>query len=116
MTVWIYVDTTKQVGDRDHLKVFANDNPLGVNGNSTWLDTKTDATAFGARWADALRKQLSSGQIQLLAREYSHERSFTASILLKACWNLENLRDLSWSKENGHEAFSDQLGHLLCPY
>jgi hypothetical protein len=22
MTVWIYVDTGKQVGDRDHLKVF----------------------------------------------------------------------------------------------
>ena len=24
MTVWIYVNTSKQVGDRDHLKVFAN--------------------------------------------------------------------------------------------
>jgi hypothetical protein len=24
MTVWIYVDTSKQVGDPDHLKVFAN--------------------------------------------------------------------------------------------
>ena len=24
MTVWIYVDTSKQVGDNDHLKVFAN--------------------------------------------------------------------------------------------
>ncbi len=23
-TVWIYVDTKKQLGDRDHLKVFAN--------------------------------------------------------------------------------------------
>jgi hypothetical protein len=23
MTVWIYVDTTKQVSDKDHLKVFA---------------------------------------------------------------------------------------------
>ena len=23
-TVWIYVDTKKQAGDRDHLKVFAN--------------------------------------------------------------------------------------------
>jgi hypothetical protein len=23
-TIWIYVDTKKQVGDRDHLKVFAN--------------------------------------------------------------------------------------------
>jgi len=25
-TVWIYVDTSKKVGDRDHLKVFANEN------------------------------------------------------------------------------------------
>ena len=24
MTVWIYVDTSKQVGDREHLKVFAS--------------------------------------------------------------------------------------------
>ena len=24
MTVWIYTDTSKQVGDSDHLKVFAN--------------------------------------------------------------------------------------------
>jgi hypothetical protein len=23
MTVWIYTDTSKQVGDKDHLKVFA---------------------------------------------------------------------------------------------
>ncbi len=23
-TVWIYADTNKEVGDRDHLKVFAN--------------------------------------------------------------------------------------------
>lgn len=22
MTVWIYVDTSKQIGDKDHLKVF----------------------------------------------------------------------------------------------
>jgi hypothetical protein len=25
MTVLIYVDTSKQVGDRDHIKVFANE-------------------------------------------------------------------------------------------
>ena len=25
MTVWIYVNTSKQVGDPDHLKVFANE-------------------------------------------------------------------------------------------
>ena len=25
MTVWIYTDTSKQVGDKDHLKVFADE-------------------------------------------------------------------------------------------
>ena len=25
MTVWIYVDTSREVGDGDHLKVFANE-------------------------------------------------------------------------------------------
>ena len=25
MTVWIYVDTSREVGDADHLKVFANE-------------------------------------------------------------------------------------------
>jgi hypothetical protein len=25
MTVWIYVDTSRQVGDEDHLKVFASE-------------------------------------------------------------------------------------------
>jgi len=25
MTVWIYVDTSKDVGDKDHLKVFASE-------------------------------------------------------------------------------------------
>ena len=32
MTVWIYVDTSKQVGDKDHLKVFANEDAA-----ETWL-------------------------------------------------------------------------------
>lgn len=25
MTVWIYVDTSKEVGDKDHLKVFSDE-------------------------------------------------------------------------------------------
>ena len=25
MTVWVYVTTSKQAGDKDHLKVFANE-------------------------------------------------------------------------------------------
>ena len=33
MTVWIYVNTSKQVGDRDHLKVFAN-----ADAAETWLE------------------------------------------------------------------------------
>jgi hypothetical protein len=30
MTVLIYVDTSKQVGDKDHLKVFANQDAASV--------------------------------------------------------------------------------------
>ena len=33
MTVLIYVDTSKQVGDRDHLKVFAN-----ADAAETWFE------------------------------------------------------------------------------
>ncbi len=33
MTVLIYVDTTKQVGDKDHLKVFASPDAA-----ETWLE------------------------------------------------------------------------------
>ncbi len=33
MTVWIYVNTGKQVGDKDHLKVFANEDTA-----ETWHD------------------------------------------------------------------------------
>jgi hypothetical protein len=29
MTVWVYVDTRKQVGDREHLKVFASEGRCG---------------------------------------------------------------------------------------
>jgi hypothetical protein len=32
-TVWIYVDTSKDVGDADHLKVFAN-----VEASERWLE------------------------------------------------------------------------------
>jgi hypothetical protein len=35
MTVMIYVDTSKQVGDKDHLKVFANEDAA-----ETWLQEK----------------------------------------------------------------------------
>ena len=33
ITVWIYVDTSKEVGDVDHLKVFAN-----VDAANRWLE------------------------------------------------------------------------------
>jgi hypothetical protein len=32
MTVWIYVDKSKEVGDREHLKVFASEDAA-----ETWL-------------------------------------------------------------------------------
>jgi hypothetical protein len=33
MTVWVYVDTRKQVGDKDHLKVFASEDAA-----ETWFE------------------------------------------------------------------------------
>ena len=30
MTVWIYVDTSEKVGDKDHLKVFANEDAAEI--------------------------------------------------------------------------------------
>ena len=42
MTVFIYVDTSKQVGDRDHLKVFAS-----ADAAETWLeDNDPEGLAF----------------------------------------------------------------------
>jgi hypothetical protein len=32
MTVWIYINTTKEVGDVDHLKVFATGSPSTRSG------------------------------------------------------------------------------------
>ena len=43
MTVLIYVDTSKQVGDKDHLKVFANEDAM-----ETWLaEHDPEDVAFG---------------------------------------------------------------------
>jgi hypothetical protein len=33
MTVWVYVNTSKQVGDKDHLRVFANSDAA-----ETWFE------------------------------------------------------------------------------
>ena len=42
MTVMIYVDTSKQVGDKDHLKVFANEDAA-----ETWLqENDPEGVAF----------------------------------------------------------------------
>jgi hypothetical protein len=42
MTVWIYVDTGKQVGDRDQLKVFASEIAA-----ETWLqENDPEGVAF----------------------------------------------------------------------
>jgi hypothetical protein len=41
-TVWIYVDTSKQVGDKDHLKVFASEDAA-----DTWLqENDPEGVAF----------------------------------------------------------------------
>jgi hypothetical protein len=42
MTVWIYVDIGKQVGDRNHLKVFASEDAA-----ETWLqENDPEGVAF----------------------------------------------------------------------
>jgi hypothetical protein len=42
MTVFIYVDTSKEVGDPDHLKVFAN-----ADAADTWLEeNEPECVAF----------------------------------------------------------------------
>jgi hypothetical protein len=42
MTVFVYVNTSKQVGDPDHLKVFAN-----ADAAETWLeDNDPEGVAF----------------------------------------------------------------------
>ena len=41
MTVWIYVDTSKQVGDEDHLKVFASE-----DANRWFAENDPDGVAF----------------------------------------------------------------------
>jgi len=56
-TVWIYVDTNKEVGDRDHLKVFSNpdaaeewfkeNDPEGVAFGYEVIDRHKSAGAFG---------------------------------------------------------------------
>lgn len=41
-TVWIYVDTTKDVGDKDHLKVFAS----GAAAEAWFADHDPEGVAF----------------------------------------------------------------------
>ena len=54
--VWIYVDTSKQVGDPDHLKVFGN-----ADAANTWFkEHEPEGVAFeypviGATWVDQRR-------------------------------------------------------------
>ena len=46
MTVLIYVDASKQVGDVDHLKVFANEDAA-----ETWLqENELEGVAFDMRF------------------------------------------------------------------
>lgn len=42
MTVWIYVDTSKQAGDKDHLKVFASEDAA----NEWFAENDPEGVAF----------------------------------------------------------------------
>jgi hypothetical protein len=52
MTVWIYVDTNKQVGDPEHLKVFANQDAA-----ETWFE-ENDPEALSTRFWSECRRRL----------------------------------------------------------
>ena len=45
MRVWIYVDTSKEVGDADHLKVFANEDVA----DAWFRDNDPEGVAFEYR-------------------------------------------------------------------
>jgi hypothetical protein len=42
MTVWIYIDTSKEVGDRDHFQVFANE----AAANAWFAENDPEGVAF----------------------------------------------------------------------
>ena len=49
MTVWAYVNTSKQVGDKDHLKIFASS-----EGAEAWLtENDPEGVAFEYQLIDA---------------------------------------------------------------
>jgi hypothetical protein len=52
MTVWVYVDTSKQVGDKEHLKIFASEKAA-----ETWLqENDPEAWRFSMRsWSEDRR-------------------------------------------------------------
>ena len=54
MSVFIYVDTSKQVGDKDHLKVFANEDAA-----ETWLqENDPEGVAFEYRGVNRIGASL----------------------------------------------------------
>jgi DsbC/DsbD-like thiol-disulfide interchange protein len=46
MTVFIYVDTSKEVGDPDHLKVFANANANADAAEAWFAENDPEGVAF----------------------------------------------------------------------
>ena len=56
MTVLIYVDTSKQVGDRDHLKVFANRKPRKPGSRKTTPKAWPSSTTFWNERGRQLRR------------------------------------------------------------
>ena len=54
MTVWIYVNTSKQVGDPEHIKVFANRTPRKPGSRKTIPKAWPSSTRF---WSEPDRPQ-----------------------------------------------------------
>jgi hypothetical protein len=59
MTVWVYVDTSKQVGDEDHLKAFADTDAA----EACFAENDPEGVAFAYKVIDARPSSASNDPI-----------------------------------------------------
>ncbi|MCK1638550.1 hypothetical protein IVA95_13305 [Bradyrhizobium sp. 157] len=74
-TVWIYVDTSKQVGDRDHLKVFANSDLA----DEWFLVNDPEGAVFEYEVIGAVMTKLSKAADGIAKTEVDHHRKCSAA-------------------------------------
>jgi hypothetical protein len=67
MTVFVYVNTSKEVGDRDHLKVFENADAAETGSRKTTLKASRSSTTSSNNVAQPLDVWLSSAHTETRA-------------------------------------------------